>query len=66
MPLRMNHGQLTRFALQHRQVMASGTIQSARVSFTVVPTASAVGLYLALALTNWCRGSRPTARTASR
>src|SRR5665213_3265075 len=50
---RMNHGQLILVLLFFNiaAVMASGTIQSARVSLTVVPTASAVGPYLALAPT---------------
>src|SRR5665213_4241313 len=50
---RMNHGQLILVLLFFNiaAVMASGTIQSARGSLTVVPTARAVGPYLALAPT---------------
>ena len=49
----MNHGQWTLVLLFFNiaATMASGTIHRARVSLTVVPTASAVGPYLALAPT---------------
>ena len=50
---RMNHGQFT-FAWLFFSIavaIASGTIHSARASFTVVPTARAVGPYFAAAPT---------------
>ena len=49
----MNHGQFT-FALLFFNIavaIASGTIHNALASFTVVPTASAVGPYFAAAPT---------------